>query len=1168
MNEVAGTRERQPAAEIQSLAIAASERGDFAASVSAWRSLCELQPDNPRAYSGCLAALIALAQYEESEVFAKKAMERFPGNVALLNARARLATMSGDWSVAERRWSEIVVLTRGQPGATIEHARAVAAQSRAGEAMQLLTQACAAHPDNFDLRASLADAAHRNKDWLHAESLWRELVNRFPDRPRAVIGLSETLQKQKRLDDAEVLLQDAVPRFVEDCQVAEAFARVSVARSDWAQAEARWAEVAKRFPSSISAWHGQALARLKRGDLVGAETLSARAVVLFPLQPAILAVHASIAAAALNWSEAERRWERLRQQRPSHPDDWCETAAAIQAQGRHDDALVLLERAAQQFPDNKRVAQLRVESLIVLGRWAQACAELDRLWSDNPNSRRLQDCAFAAMWGAAGSPDAEAVIGNHAGAPLGSLSERQRLLLQFESLGSDSEFGLVQRYFGIEPLGLFRWAEIGADQLAPMLDSKFEGLGEPQNTRVVIGGDYRVRDKRFGFTTHTWVKEDQSNREKFFVDQCRRLQFLSRNLIDDIDEAEKIFVYKTSGSDSPADIRRLHQALRLNGPATLLYVRLVDESHPSASVEVAEEGLFVAYLDRFVDGQDTPIVDNAGWIEICRKALVLAGRFDNEKARNLPLRDLMLNFESMGSNCEFGYVQRYAGAEPLALLRWSATKLESLSAALEAGLSGVGDPDNTELMVGEDYRAVDGRSGFSLRSFSRDERINRDELFMEMCRRIRFLRKRLLDDLKTGTKIFVHKTAYAPTMEELLRLHGSIRRHGEAVLLNVRLAEPGNPAGTVRKIRKGLLIGYLDRLVTVGAGWSIAYESWLSMCRAAHRLALSGEVDSDPAISSPTVRYGDHLFIGGDTNFVNEQHMGVVNIPAADKAEWLKILEARQVRLAKQGSSFLFLLAPDKQTVYRHLLPNTYQCRQARFLADLPYVLDVAPSLETMVKYLNLYPQTDSHWDQLGAYTVSEVILARFGINMPPLQMTWVEQSYDGDLGSKLTPPVTSVRRVAKLKSRSSLICDNLIPNNGRVRVWAKPSSVIGNRQTRLLLFGDSFSYDLVHFLKEVFDIVVHVHSFAVDYRVAEAFAPGWVICEITERFVARLPKPGDGEPLTALWQEKAKRATRLEPKHHVVAADPAVFPPEAIAIAEFAEGLFSPFRPLLTNHS
>jgi hypothetical protein len=57
-------------------------------------------------------------------------------------------------------------------------------------------------------------------------------------------------------------------------------------------------------------------------------------------------------------------------------------------------------------------------------------------------------------------------------------------------------------------------------------------------------------------------------------------------------------------------------------------------------------------------------------------------------------RDLVLNFESIGDNCEFGLVQRMAGAEPLGLLRFSSTPLPLLVRALRARFDGLADPAN------------------------------------------------------------------------------------------------------------------------------------------------------------------------------------------------------------------------------------------------------------------------------------------------------------------------------------------------------------------------------------------------------------------------------------------------------------------------------------------
>ena len=66
------------------------------------------------------------------------------------------------------------------------------------------------------------------------------------------------------------------------------------------------------------------------------------------------------------------------------------------------------------------------------------------------------------------------------------LSERD-LAMRFESLGGTGhgcEFGLFQRHFGAEPLGLLRWADLSHHLLTRALESRFDGVGLPENTIV------------------------------------------------------------------------------------------------------------------------------------------------------------------------------------------------------------------------------------------------------------------------------------------------------------------------------------------------------------------------------------------------------------------------------------------------------------------------------------------------------------------------------------------------------------------------------------------------------------------------------------------------------------------------------------------------------------
>ena len=158
--------------------------------------------------------------------------------------------------------------------------------------------------------------------------------------------------------------------------------------------------------------------------------------------------------------------------------------------------------------------------------------------------------------------------------------DMQTLVQQFESLGGAGhgcEFGLFQRHFGSEPLGLLRWADLGPELLTRALETEFEGVGEREHTELFTPpGDrpeYWTRDRRYWMAMRCFIFADQIPYEKMYTQACRRLQFLRRKLIEDLRSGEKIFVFKAlQGNLTEPELQRLHAAIRRYGSNTFLYV--------------------------------------------------------------------------------------------------------------------------------------------------------------------------------------------------------------------------------------------------------------------------------------------------------------------------------------------------------------------------------------------------------------------------------------------------------------------------------------------------------------------------------------------------------------------------------------------------------------------
>jgi tetratricopeptide (TPR) repeat protein len=203
-------------------------------------------------------------------------------------------------------------------------------------------------------------------------------------------------------------------------------------------------------------------------------------------------------------------------------------------------------------------------------------------------------------------------------------------------------------------------------------------------------------------------------------------------------------------------------------------------------------------------------------------------------------RGLFMCFESLGGTlpgCEFGVVQRRMGAEPLGLLRWTNMPPECLAAALEARLAGVGDPENTELVTqrGDEYMTGDRRFNMHTHTFVSLHAMPPEQMLQQSCRRLRFLRDKLLTDIAGAGKIFVYKHALRNLhAAELERIFAAFSAIGPSTLLYVARAGSPEQVGLVEQLRPRLLRGWIDEFAHARGRRGPSLEVWRTLCRQAH----------------------------------------------------------------------------------------------------------------------------------------------------------------------------------------------------------------------------------------------------------------------------------------------------------------------------------------------
>ncbi len=202
------------------------------------------------------------------------------------------------------------------------------------------------------------------------------------------------------------------------------------------------------------------------------------------------------------------------------------------------------------------------------------------------------------------------------------------LMLRFESIGENCEVGLVQRQCGAEPLGLLRFSSTPLPRLLKALRSRFGGMGEPGALEVEVaasGREYMIYDKIFGFRYHAWVKLGEMEPAAILARELRRVPFLVRKLVEDLEDGSKIFVFH--GMKPLTDLEALDLAIcvRMYGPGTVLWVECADAINPPGSVVEIAPGLLKGHVDRFAPGENAHDLSLDCWMALCRNALATVG---------------------------------------------------------------------------------------------------------------------------------------------------------------------------------------------------------------------------------------------------------------------------------------------------------------------------------------------------------------------------------------------------------------------------------------------------------------------------------------------------------------------------------------------------------------
>ncbi len=243
-------------------------------------------------------------------------------------------------------------------------------------------------------------------------------------------------------------------------------------------------------------------------------------------------------------------------------------------------------------------------------------------------------------------------------------------------------------------------------------------------------------------------------------------------------------------------------------------------------------------------------------------------------------------------------------------------------------------------------------------------------------------------------------------------------------------------------------------------------------------------------------------------------------------AEWAQLLELRGQWLSLQKIPFLFVVAPNKSTIYPEYLPAAAKPlwevspldQLYGLVAQLPHVdaVDLRPALLAAKPEHTLYHHLDTHWNDVGAYIAYRALVEKLNTLVdcgPPLDwpdFTLTEKTItSGDLavlacvggvGESQQPVLTRTKSTTAI---ASVDRDNTgIGAHEAYIAYETPGKTL-----RVLLLRDSFGNRMAPLLAAHCGRLVCGPSRYFDVELIEQEKPDVVILERVERYLAIPPE-------------------------------------------------------------
>jgi glycosyltransferase involved in cell wall biosynthesis len=219
-------------------------------------------------------------------------------------------------------------------------------------------------------------------------------------------------------------------------------------------------------------------------------------------------------------------------------------------------------------------------------------------------------------------------------------------------------------------------------------------------------------------------------------------------------------------------------------------------------------------------------------------------------------------FESLGDNCEFGFVLRALGNNTSSLLRWGL--LDSVADTARGVRTSFRNAFTFEHLepAGEGQMVRDVTSGVAfhtqMRSIERDGRwefiapeAERRKIYEQESRKLDYLRQKFDREIAGNHRIYVTKRNDGLSQSDVEALLNAVRFRGGGRLLYVTLADSSHAAGTVERISDTLVHGWIDRFAPYDHADHVSLTHWQSLLMATQAIFVDKAAPAAAFIAEP-----------------------------------------------------------------------------------------------------------------------------------------------------------------------------------------------------------------------------------------------------------------------------------------------------------------------------